>query len=63
MNKNILFEKIQKSLKSNFSFSKNDYSKREELEQKYINNLDYYFTINLIKKIIFNDCTKNSTFK
>jgi hypothetical protein len=64
MNKNILFEKIKKLLKKDFSLFQREYPKGEGLEKSIPNhNLDYNFIINLIKKIIFNDCTKNSIFK
>ena len=64
MNKNILFEKVQKSLEIDFSLFQREYPQGEGLEKTIPNNnLDYNFIINLIKKIIFNDCTKNSIFK
>jgi hypothetical protein len=63
MDKGILFEKIKKVLEKDFSLFQREYPKGEGLKPKYINNLDYNFTINLIQKIIFNDPTKNSIFK
>jgi hypothetical protein len=58
INKNTLFEKIDKSLELNFSLFQREYPQGEGLEKT-----DYNFIITLIKKIIFNDCTKNSIFK
>ena len=66
MNKSILFEKIKKSLNKIWisSLSKGSTEVRGDgLELKYTHNLDYYFIINLIQKVIFNDCTVNSIFK
>ncbi len=48
MNKDILFHKIELVLKNNI---------------KNLIWIDYKFIINLIKEVIFNDCTKNSIFK
>jgi hypothetical protein len=71
INKNILFEKINNILDSKISpFSKGERPKEVLLGYTYNEvkweglKLTYHnFTINLIKKIIFNDCTKNSIFK
>jgi len=59
INKNILFEKIENLLKTNFSLYQREYLQGEGLKSKYTNNLDHNFITNLIKKIIYNDPTKN----
>lgn len=61
INKKILFEKIEKTLYSNdFSLFQREYPKNEGEGFKPIY---HNFIINLIQKIIYNDCTKNSIFK
>ncbi|MDD2870384.1 MAG: reverse transcriptase domain-containing protein [Candidatus Gracilibacteria bacterium] len=63
IDKDILFEKIEKILKNYYSLFQREYPQGEGLEPKYIYNLDYNLILNLIKKVIYNDPTKNAIFK
>jgi hypothetical protein len=58
INKNILFEKIKNSLNEIWISSLYKWS-----IEVWGGGVNFDFIINLIKKIIFNDCTKNSIFK
>jgi hypothetical protein len=54
MNKDILYEKIEKSLKL----------KAQSLKLKALcHSENQIFLLNLINKVVYNDCTKNSLFK
>lgn len=58
IDKNILFEKVEKIQYNNFSLLK-----RESPQGEWLKMIDYNFLLNIIKKVIYNDPTKNAIFK